>query len=215
MLDEKTLDAKAKEADQYEIAFIKGGRREVFQLAFYTLVKSGYLFPLDKEDKTSYPHRRFYLDKQKDLNVLHELEKAVSSSYDKAVLLPDDPKEFEKTIPYLNEYERKVKELALMSPQRYLEPWWIFAWYITLLITPFLYGMYGNFPAYHGALNFFFLAIINVLAFLIIKRIKLSDRLSDNGKKYIELFEKNHFPYPDFRKELSKDYVEMITPCSL
>jgi len=214
IVDEKILEENVRVADQYEIAFLKGGDREVCQLAFYTLVESGYLLSVDTAGSKTYPPRKYNLDKGKDLNMLHEIEKVVALSYDESTLLPENAKELKSALPFLKKYQRKIKELSLFTPSLILLAWVKGLFIFCLCVSPLLYSTVGTFPSSNGWVNAFFLGLINVIAYLIIRKIK-SPMLSYNGKKYIELFEKIHFPYPDFRKTNLAEYIEIITPCHL
>lgn len=220
VVDEKLLEENAKTADQYEIAYVRGGIKEAFHLAFYTLAKTGYLIKSEETDPKHYPPRKYLLDKSKDLSLLHELEKIVALSYDKNTLLPENRKDYQSVLSFIEKWERKIKPLSLQP--RALKLWHdlegvtIFSIIINVIVMGV--GFY-NIGLIKALLLYWPLIVLTsieifVLSATIVKR-RTYFETNLNQEKYFELFEKKHFPYPDFREKSFSKYLEMITPCTL
>ena len=212
IIDEKTLEESVKKASQYEIAYLKGNKKEVFKLAFYTLIKSGYLIQKEKKDSRLKTARIYYLGKSKNLDVLHVIEQAVALASEDEKLLSVDLQKQVKAI--FGEYNKKIEGLYLKHITGGL---WGCLLILIIFFCPFIfYGIFKN------KLNTYIMLAMSVVAFLVLPKIMWrSSGLTSNGKRYIELFEKIHFPYPDMNSMFIDNkmdfggYIAIVTPCSI
>lgn len=209
IVSNKVLEENIATANQYEIAFLKGGAPEVFKLAFYTLVKSGYLI----KGKGAVIDDEYHLDKNKNLEVLNDIEKAMAMAYEDSKLLSTDLQKKVKAI--FEGYDGKIKSLYLKQSDagcvRGCLPT------IVLFLGPIvMYGLFRN------KQNMFIMMAMSITIFIIMKKeFLIPAEISSSGQRYIALFEKNHFPYPNIdnlvigKKIDFGEYIGIITPCSL
>lgn len=217
IIDEKTLEENVKRADQYEIASLKGWEPEVYKLAFYTLIKSGYLIKKEENDVGIKTAHNYYLDKNKNLDVLQDVERAMALAYEDEKLLSVDLQKKVKAL--LEGYNEKIKNLYLEhNLNRSVGGAFLDCLFnLIIIICPFaFYAIFKN------MLNMFIMIAMSTGTFFVLKKIMWnSHELTPNGKLYVALFEKIHFPYPDMNKMVIDkemrfgDYMAIITPCSL
>ena len=221
ILADDILEQHVKDADEYEIAFLKGGDDFAKKLAFYRLLKSGFIKNLDEI---------FIRDESKDKTQLKDFEKAVfmldisSQCGDfifsgKSTFLDELLAKYRaKASKLYLFYERGstfmvlkvlfIISLVLLSGIYIIQDSPLNPLFRLILITSldiFVYRFINNY-------------LLNQPASILIKtdlgtsrRVSLSSHvLTLNGKKYISLFEKMFFPVDDAFQE-----VWSMCPCSV
>lgn len=214
-IKDSVLEESLKTADQYEIAFLKGGKNLTFQLAFYHLLSSGYL-EKEKSDEPSSATYRYRALAGKDSSSLHEVEQDVLMRFNSPTALGSLSSH---NFSSLMKYQQKLIGLHLLQVSRktFGFLWKAYSYTAWILSISYLF---------FGAPSNWLLRIINVIAInLIGTNVIWSNTLSPKhyfdgmlltniGERYIKLFEKRYFPLPDFKSEQLFRESQELNPCS-
>ncbi len=210
-----TLDENLKTADQYEIAFLKGGKNLSVDLAFFHLLNSGYL-EKSKSDEPASPTYRFQFIEGKDTSSLHSFEKEIIARLNTPTALHSL---YSQEYASLKKYQQKLSNLHLLQVTRKTigflwKAYTYIAW--ALSIAYLVFGKPAGF-----FLKAVFVIIINLISVSIIwSKILCKESYFDGmlltsaGEKYIKIFEKKCFPLPDFKSDQSFKEAQELNPCS-
>ncbi len=209
------LEENLKTADQYEIAFLKGGKNLSVDLAFFHLLNSGYL-DKSKSDEPSSPTYHFQFIAGKDSSSLHDLEKEIIAKINTPTALHSL---YSNEYASLKKYQQKLSNLHLLQVARKTigflwKAYTYIAWAIS--IAYLVFGKPAGFFLKAG-----FVITINLISISIIwSKILCKENYFDGilltsaGEKYIKIFEKKYFPLPDFKSDQSFKEAQELNPCS-
>lgn len=231
-LNEKILEENLKTADQYEIAFLKGGDTLVFELAFYNLLKSGYLEKEVIGENLHEPSHLYQVVSSKDSTVLDAVEKETLAEFTKTNAWPSVLRSlYEKSI-FLDTYKKKIFPLNLIYKRGRLFLGIRKLFNFCIIITSYL--ALGTNQDWFVRLCFIILTDIIVYRIVdraildrplhVIERAKRKNIigyqiqryfLTNVGIKYIELFEKTQFPLPDLKSDKQIKEAYQVHRCSI
>jgi uncharacterized membrane protein YhdT len=228
---DSTLEENLKTADEYEIAFLKGGSQLAYELAFHHLLKAGFF---KKELQTSQAPYYQAIASQ-DKSKLSGVEDEVLAKFTSARVWPNVLSELYSKQASLEKYKKKIYNLGLAYKRGK------FFWAMNDLFT-FLIGwmsmafIYDNTTGIPGFISFCMILLFDILIFKLANKLnsttiinpKSKFRLqhffrgrdthiiSKNGGKYLELFEKNYFCLPDLdsQEEFLEAYKGNIPCCA-
>jgi len=204
-VQEADLLEAVKEADLYEIVYLKGGEPHLIAYIVYNLIKNNYLIKVDGKFEAN-------TAMVSHLELLKEPEKAIYC------YIKDHPEDF-NGLPYKQlskhvhvlkpivvEYKKKFDRLALLNIFSPLENTFFNAYSIYLFIVPLFVALFSITHLMKCLFEFCGIYIVNILiAIFILSKINLFfERMTVNGKKYLELFEHHQHPVPDIKNEYLK-----------
>lgn len=221
VLADDILEQHVKYADEYEIAFLKGGDDFAKKLAFYRLLKSGFIKNLDGI---------FTRDESKDKSQLEDFEKAVfmldiSSKYGEFIFADNNTllKEL------LGKYKAKASKFYLFYERGSAFMVLKYLFIISLVLLSGIYIIQDS--PLNPLFRLILIISLDIFVYRLIKnyfldqpasiliktdlghsrRVFLSSHiLTPNGKKYISLFEKMFFPVDGAFQE-----AWSMCPCSV
>jgi hypothetical protein len=221
VLDE-TIQKNIETADEYEIAYLIGGEDFARIMAFNHLLKSGYYEKVGQG---------FDPNTQKDPSPLSDFEKAmltlrVTSRYGEFIFLGD----YALTGELLKKYKNKLSEMDLFYEKKpdYVPRATLFYFLILVLIFSCVPSWGSiNWLNRAGIIAFIFIAVflfkatknLEESASIFIRRktdnklirVSFSNHIvTQNGKEYVSLFEKHHYPLDQKLEE-----AWALCPCSL
>jgi uncharacterized protein (TIGR04222 family) len=208
------LEEKVKTADVYEIAYLKGRETEMWRMALYTLLNSGYIKENEEKSSKRGPSEKeikFYFDDTKDPQLLHPVERKVLETckgIDNSENLDERKGVIYSSLSiFVKYYKDRHEGLYLICPVRLFEFLGCFFIVILFAMPIFLYSM-----NYRNQKLIPIMVIMNIIALMIVTRIHIpsSPALTPNGKRFLKLFGKIHFPYPESKKVSDAQYTDMM-----
>lgn len=212
---DNVIEENLKTADQYEIAFLKGGKNLSVDLAFYHLLNSGYLEKTTNDEPNS-PKYRFRFIAGKDVAALHDFEKEVVSGLNVPTTLYSL---YSHEYSSLERYKQKLSGLYLLRVARKTVGLLNKAYICIACIFSISYLIFGTPTSL--LLRIILVVLVNLNSLYIIwEKILCGELYFDGmlltsaGEKYIKLFEKKYFPLPNFKSDQLFKETQEFNPCS-
>lgn len=236
-LPESVLRDEVKSADEYEIALLKGGRRFAFDLAFCHLVKAGYL-EKGRVIRPMEPLYRFKASADKDSSLLSGLEREVLATFSSfkpwssgTGSLQGAADELRKETPSMESYRRKAARLFLCyaaGPAHRV----LAALFLLFVLGGGISVVASSWDVAWCWLTVFLVVCASVAAVVVYFRVfekkacvpavfwfsedyRADHVLTDNGNKYVELFEKEHYVLPHSDDISLLKEASDFSPCSV
>ncbi len=223
-----------KTADEYEVAYLKGGDQFPLELAFYHLLKGGFLLRQDMSavcGKNTFYYAK--ADPSPDQAKLTEVEREVLSRFTESRPWPHVLQELYSKSISLDKYKDKIFKDGLVYKRGKIF-WKIRDTFNFLIISStFIYVFKKQF----NILRLLLIVPLNILVYKVIdililehlniirpkSRVRLQyifkkrsqHIVTKNGKRYIALYEKNYAPLPilDSDEQFIESY-KGIFPCT-
>ncbi len=213
-IDTNTLMDKIQSPDQYEIAFLQGGAKLVIMLAFFNLLRSGFLKKVTFDESYSSIYH-FHAIPDTDKSFLNDLEMEILQTF-------SEEKKFDlEKLLKLHTVEEYYQRLSQSGFIYYLKNVIDGIWCCHNLfnkIAVVFYLVAGTPPNFWVklAIGLF----IMIVSCIVIWRLIFNQRnyfdgniITQNGKKYIALFEENVFSLPDVTSDTVFQQMISISPC--
>lgn len=241
-LGDKVLDDNLEAADEYEIAFLKGGDRLAYELAFYHLLKSGYFVKEVVGEKLSSPSHLYVADSSKDISKLKLIEQEVLSKFKTTDAWPSVLLNLYQKPNSLDVCREKAYKLNLLYKKGLIFTMVRNLFNITITISSFLavltlsWLIQKNWAVDLDLFVILLVILTDIIIYRIVNRLILDKPvflinkflfkripqytireyyLTKEGQRYIDRFEKIKFPLPNPRSDSVFKEAYQVHRCSI